>query len=284
MKTLYIDVYFLINLTVDILALYFSSLFFRLPIRVWRLVLAGCAGAAFATASVLCSGHRAAVVLFTALGFLSMILLCASGTRFFRLFRFALGFLLLEILIGGLVYFFYGILADVIQKVNIATGGGAENRNLFILSVIVLLSVGVLRLVCLSFSGTGSEQMCEVSFEFLSHIVRVEALVDSGNLLRDPLDGTPVMLWKASDASHRLCVSQTALRMPSKKKMKSRVRLIPVRNGANARILTGYRVESVTVRAGKKNEKVNLIIAIDEEDGTYGGYHALVPSAVLDIC
>ncbi len=284
MKTLYIDVYFLINLTVDILALHFSSLFFHLPLRVWRLTLAGVGGAAFATAAVLCSQNRFLVILFTVLGFLLMMALCTGGARLARSVRFALGFLVLEILIGGLVYFFYGILGNWMKNANIDINNGAENRNLLILSIIVLLSIGVLRLVCASFSGTSSERTCEVSFEFLSRSVRIGALVDSGNLLKDPLDGTPVMLWKASDASHRLPVHLTAGKLPTDERMKSRIRLIPVRSGNATRILTGYRMSDVTVSAGKKNGKVNLIIAIDEEGGTYGGYNALLPSAALDVC
>ncbi len=283
MKTLYIDVYFLINLTVDILALHFSSLFFHLPVRVWRLTLAGGIGAAFATATVLCSDHTALVVLFTVLGFLGMIFCTAGGVRLFRMTRFALGFLILEILIGGLVYFFYGLLGNLIKNADIDINSGAENRNLLILSVIVLLSIGILRLIGASFSGASSERSCEVSFDLLSRPFCVGALVDSGNLLRDPLDGTPVMLWKASDAKGKLPVG-LAGDTPTDSKMKSRIRLIPVRTSGRTRILTGYRVEGVTVTAGKKHEKVNLIIAIDEEDGTYGGYSALLPSAVLDAC
>lgn len=281
MKTLYIDVYFLINLTVDLLSLHVSSLFFHLPLRVWRLVLAGTVGAFFATAAVLCAGHGVLLVFCTVLGFVSMILLTAGGVRFFRMARFAFGFLLSEILIGGLVYFFYGILGDAIKNIGLSVKGGAENRKLLILSILVLLSVGVLRLVVASLSGTCSERFCSVSFDFFSVAVQVDALVDSGNLLRDPLDGTPVMLWKASDLTRRLPGGSLPKTPPPA--WKSRLRLIPV-HGEKSRILTGYRIDGVLLSAGRKKEKVNLIIAIDEEDGTFGGFCALLPSAVLDVC
>lgn len=284
MKTLYVDVYFLINMTVDILALHFSSLFFHLPIRTWRLTLAGVAGALFATAAVLCSENPWLVTALTLFGFFSMLLLAISGTGTLRSFRFAIGFLVLEILIGGLVYFFYGLLEKWIEKSDFALKNEAVNKNLLLLAVIVLLSIGVLRLVAVALSGTSSERVCTVSFDFLSHSVSTEALVDSGNLLKDPLDGTPVMLWKATDAAKHLPAEAIRSSSVSDPRLKSRLRLIPVRAGDHSRILTGYRTDGVTVTVGKKKEKVNLIIAIDEEDGTYGGCFSLLPSAVLDIC
>ena len=48
MRTFYIDVYFLINLTVDILALYFSAIFSKTPTSIKRLLIAGIIGAASA--------------------------------------------------------------------------------------------------------------------------------------------------------------------------------------------------------------------------------------------
>ena len=53
MKTFYIDVYFLINFTTDILALYFAASLNKIKSSAMRLILAGAFGAAVACAIVL---------------------------------------------------------------------------------------------------------------------------------------------------------------------------------------------------------------------------------------
>ena len=52
MQTLYIDVYFLINFTVDFLALYFASVFSRVPTSVKRLIFSSLLGALFASGMI----------------------------------------------------------------------------------------------------------------------------------------------------------------------------------------------------------------------------------------
>ena len=52
LKTLYIDVYFLINFTVDILSLYFASVFSKIPTSTKRLILSSVLGALVAVFAV----------------------------------------------------------------------------------------------------------------------------------------------------------------------------------------------------------------------------------------
>ena len=50
--TLYIDVYFLINFTVDILSLYFAAIFSKVPTTSKRIIIAGFLGAVAAVGIV----------------------------------------------------------------------------------------------------------------------------------------------------------------------------------------------------------------------------------------
>lgn len=285
MKTFYIDVYFLINFSVDLLALYFASLFFRIPTRLWRLCLSASVGAGAACAAVLLSLPLGVGLPLLSFLLLFMMRLATGRVGALRLLRFLFGFLLLELLLGGVVYFSYGLLEDLFEKPEIEANYGAENRGMLILAIVVFLSVGVLRLAIAAASSARSERVCEVSFSLFERRVRVCALVDSGNLLRDPLDGTAVMLWKADAAAGHLPPSLLGISGAEKSDgMKSRLRLIPVHRGNATRMLCGYRTEDAEVILEKRKERVKLIIAIDEEDGTYGGYGALLPSAVLDAC
>ena len=67
MKTLYIDVYFMINFTVDILAVFIAARMIHARITVKRLIMSGTVGALFATAELFFNNmllHIGASVLF----------------------------------------------------------------------------------------------------------------------------------------------------------------------------------------------------------------------------
>ena len=285
MRIFYIDIYFLINFTVDLLALYFATLFFRIPARLLRLCLSAGVGALTACALILLSEKSILSLLLAVPSLFLMLYIAAGRVRLFRFLRFALGFLFLELLLGGTVYFLYGALERLFDRLKIETNYGAENRKLLLFAVLVLLGVGALHLVSAALASARGEHICEVSFSLFERQIRVCALVDSGNLLRDPFDGTAVMLWKAEEASAFLPPALfDSRRIAERREGKSHLRLIPVRRGDQTRMLCGYRAEHAEVEIEKRRESVKLVIAIDEEDGTYGGYGALLPSAVLDAC
>ena len=59
-----------------------------------------------------------------------------------------------------------------------------------------------------------------------------------------------------------------------------RIRLIPVTRGDTTHVLTGFLADEVLI--GERGEGICATLAIDKEEGTYGGYLALVPSGVLN--
>ena len=110
MQVLYIDVYFLINFTVDLLALYFSAVLLHFPILRIRLAASAAIGALFAVAAVLMHERTVLVLLLCALSLFFMTVLVGKGGRGFRRIRLALLFLLFQMLIGGIVQAFRRLL------------------------------------------------------------------------------------------------------------------------------------------------------------------------------
>jgi hypothetical protein len=62
--------------------------------------------------------------------------------------------------------------------------------------------------------------------------------------------------------------------------LKTRVRLIPAKGIGGSKILMGLRCDLIRVNGSVSN--VNTI-AIDEEEGSYGGYYALAPASVINL-
>ena len=145
----------------------------------------------------------------------------------------------------------------------------------------MLLTFGILKLLFSVFSGIRAEE--KVSFEIVLNGRRVvaEALLDTGNLLRDPMSSTPVLLVKP-----RLIISLFPGGMPNINSKASnsfeRIRVIPVREGEQVKLLTGFVPNESYVLKKEKRERIAITVAIDNIGGSFGGYDALMPSAAVE--
>lgn len=282
--TLYIDVYFLINFTVDILSLYFAAIFSKVPTTSKRLIFAGFLGAVAAVGIVFLPE---VMLLKLVASFVSLIIMGYVATKPVKIKRktkFLLAFIIFEALFGGIVSFIWSALDKGLSNYFNDFQGGAVNRKMLFFSIIVLLSIGVFKMLVSFFSNIQSEGSVEVEISFLDKSARLEAFIDSGNLAVDPMDMTPVMLLKKDTASAILPDNIINLADPDtiEKNARKRIRLIPISRGGATHVLTGVKPDSVRILKEGKAEEISVTIAIDKEGGTYGGFGVLMPAAALD--
>ena len=283
MRTLYVDVYFLINLTVDILALYFAALFSKVPTTPRRIIIGGIFGAAFAVVITLVAENALLKLIFAAISLCIMGFFTTKRVSLNRRARFILIFFVFQALVGGIVSFVWGILDTYAYQYLILQSGGGVNRKMLFFSLIILLSIGVFKMLVSFFSNIEGEGACVVELNFLSKSYKTEAFIDSGNLAVDPMDMRPIMLLKKSEALKILPENVVELRDPDvvSREIRKRIRLIPISSGGATRVLTGIRMDSVYIIRKDNKEEISVTVAIDREGGTYGGYYALMPSSAL---
>ncbi len=282
MQTLYIDVYFLINFSVDLLSLHIASLFTKIKASKGAIIISALIGALYAVVLVFFSGNGSFFLIGALCYFYIVSVLMTNGCRIVRKVKFMTAFLFVEILLGGLVYFVYGALKRIATEEHYQEI--QSERELIVFSLIILLSIGVLKLLLLFFKNSFSEIKVKVKLTVFGNEYLFDALVDSGNFLRDPMDLAPVMLIKprmskkifpygTPDISETGNVSE---------KMKQRIRVIPISGINEKKILCGFRPDSTFVEKNGKYERINLIIAFDKEDGSFAGFDALIPYAALE--
>lgn len=280
MQTLYVDVYFLINFSVDVLSLYFASRIVKIRTTVLRLMLGGILGSIVAIANVFINNAVVGyITLF--LGFIAMMLVTVGGVGLYRRIKFAFCFSISEMLVGGFVYLLYDFLDGFLPKNSDAEG--VQNRGLLLLSVIILISVGVFKCLISLFSFSMGSNVVNVCIEMRGNKMCAEALVDSGNMATDPLDMRSVMLV-SSEISDELIGSrirdlEDLSILPID--LRKRFRLIPVSFGGDTKILIGFRPDRVTVKQDKKEAAVDVTLAIDKDGGGYGGTRILMPAAAI---
>ena len=281
MTVVYIDALFLLNLIVNYLLLLAAAKLAGEPLRRLRLA----AGAAL-------GGLYAAAIFFPGLGFLThplcklgaavlMLLTGFGGSR--RLLRVTLVFFGLSCAFGG------GIFA-----IGLLGGRGLTLRNGVLYSVmdlrILLLSAAVcyavLTLVFRRTARHGRREVLPAVLILEGRRVAVNALVDTGNTLTDPVTGRPVMVAEGSRLSPLLpgerVLDEKALRDPvgtlerlSRGGRGRRFRLLPYQAvGVECGMLLALRLDDARVGA---EDYGGILVALSPNpvsDG--GGYSALI--------
>ena len=284
MRTLYIDVYFLINFTVDILSLYFAVVFSKTPTSSRRLIVSALICALVAVLILLLPEYAVLklIIIGTALYFVGTFSIKKVSHK--RKIKFLFWFFVFEALIGGIFSFVWSMLDTYVYDFILSADGGGVNRKMLVFSLIILLTIGVFKMLVSFFSNIESEGVCKIEICFHGKSFFTDAFVDSGNLAVDPMDMRPVLLLKKCAAEQIFPENVIDLRDPDSvdKDTRKRIRLIPISRSEVTHVLTGIRVDEVYVINKNKKEEISVTVAIDKEGGTYGGYYALMPSCALE--
>ncbi|MBR4864998.1 MAG: sigma-E processing peptidase SpoIIGA [Oscillospiraceae bacterium] len=252
----YLDAVFLLNGTIDFLLMLSANRLCGYPSSVKRLLLAAMLGGIYGGACILpgFSFLGGIVWRLVALGLMAWI---AFGSGVSALRRGAL-FVLLSMALGGIA-------------LGLTQGGMTA----------ILLGIGCILFLCFAgFGGQPGAKYVPVELHHTDRTVRLTALVDTGNTLRDPITGCPVLVVGAQVARQLLGLTEKQLQSPLEAINSVKIpglRLVPYRSvGKDSGMLLAKRMKGVRIG----NWKGDPIVAFAPEglgnDGTYqaltGGY------------
>lgn len=277
LKTLYIDVYFMINLTVDILAVFVSLKMIHIGIKIKRIIICGILGGIFSIVELFIS-NKIISILLAALVLLFMTQITCSRASLSRRIKFLLAFYITTFLISGIVNYMYGLMDKYLKNIAVELNQ-TTNQKALVFSVMILLMIGALRLFIMMFSSAVNEKSLKIVIDIREKQLEVEALIDTGNLVKDPMNMNPVIFLKRNYAEMIFPKEVIELSrldtLPSE--YRKRIRLIPVTRGGQTHVMTGVKVDSVSIYRNNRGEEIDATVAIDKDGGTYGGYFALAP-------
>ena len=153
MQTLYIDVYFLVNFTVDLLSLYYASVFSKVPSSIKRIILASLVASASAVCVVFFGEQKILGVAVSAAGLVFSIIIGCVKVSFKRHVKFMISFLIFEALFGGGVSFIWGILDEYLYDAIASESTPPVNRKLLLFALMVLVFLGVFKMIVSFFSN-----------------------------------------------------------------------------------------------------------------------------------
>lgn len=274
----YIDLYFLVNASMDFLCLAMTAAILHRPARRRRLLLASLLGGLWAVFTLLSGISGALGVL---LDLLFAVILAAAAFsekhgRASRLLQNAGAFALLSALLGGLMTVLYRFLNRLELPLEALQGDSLSAWMFAVLAAVAgffTLRGGRL----FRRSGAIREVRLEVTVDGKTAVLH--ALVDSGNLLCDPLSGRSVAL--ADPAKLAPCLPPGllhALEHPedAPPEYARRVRLIPARTATGEGMLAAFAPDHLLVITKTERLSTNDLIALSPLGGAAAGFDALI--------
>lgn len=254
---MYLDVVMILNFLVDFLLLLGTNRLTGFPMGIHRSLLAAALGAVYAGICLLPGFY------FLGNTFWRIIALGAMACIAFGLDRSALRrgvvFVLLSMALGGIA-------------LGLGTGGFFPIL-LAALGVLIMCRVGLR-------SRLGGVSCLPVQICHQGQRVRLTALEDTGNSLRDPVTGNSVLVVEGEVAGRLLHLTQEQLRHPVETLASGVIKglhLIPFHSVGSAGLLLAYRFADVTI--GNKQGSV-LVAFTPEAIGRGEGYQALTGGAI----
>ncbi|MBQ9760947.1 MAG: sigma-E processing peptidase SpoIIGA [Clostridia bacterium] len=284
----YADLYFLINASMDFLCLTMSGKLLHRRSGMPRLLLGACLGGLYALAALL-FGLGGAVGLLADLGaatVLSMTVFFTYGMRFWRVLQSAAVYVLVSMVMGGIMSGLYTLLNRLDLPFEALQG---DTVSVWVLGMLALVAG-----IATSRGGRMlgfSQKTRHVTVEAILFGRRVElsAIVDSGNLLRDPISGRGVIVADRARLSGILPqsllqgadVQNGALtdwleRSPT---YAARVRLIPASGAFGTGLLVAILPDRLTVTEGRERYEADYLVAISRLGDGERDFDAVVPLA-----
>lgn len=274
MTTIYGDVLFAVNFSMDYIGLLITSRLIGRRPAPGRSLLAAAFGGVFGVCS--CFLRQKAYI--AILGAAVCLVMCAIAFGLGRpLFRIAPLYLGVSALMGGVMTFLYSM-----AGVDPAAAGASPGLSLF--CMVAFLGCGIAAAFSHLLNRTPRLGQAEVRVRHGTRSVTLTAMLDSGNLLHD-LNGDCAMVVKYSTVRALLpsAVRQAvdtgdsgclALLSP---RDKSRLTFLFAASPAGRKMLFGFRPDEITYRGAP----LRCVLALDPTEGDFSGCDAVLSPTVL---
>ena len=289
--TIYIDVVLIENLIMNYIILFATAIILKLKIKHIRLILASLIGAVYSILSYMSLLEIYSSIILKIILSIIIVYVAFYPPKVNQLWKDLLIFYLTSFVFGGAAFSLIYIIKpqEILMKNGLFLG-------IYPLKTIILGAILAFIIIITAFKIVKSkiskkDMICEIEIKLNEQEIKTKAMIDTGNLLKDPLTNTPVIVIE-----HTLlydCMPKEILnnleqilggeleKIPEEIRNKyiSKLKLIPFSSlGKQNGMLLGIKSEYVNIIQKDKNrKKENVIIGIYNKSLTKKGeYRALI--------
>ena len=289
--TIYIDVVFLENLVMNSIILIASGIILKKKLKWIRILLASSLGAVYTIIGYISVLEIYSNLVLKVILSILIIYIAFNPQTVKQLWKDLLIFYLTSFVFGGVAFALIYVVKpqDILMKNGLFLGTYPLKTVLLAAIVAFIILIATFAIVKTKFSK--KDMFCEVEVELNNKKIKTRAMIDTGNLLKEPITNTPVIVLE-----HTLlyeCVPKEILdnlesilggelvKIPEEIRNEyiSRLKLIPFASlGKQNGMLVGIKADSLKIiQDDQEKENKNVIIGIYNKSLTKRGeYRALI--------
>ena len=289
--TIYIDVVLIENLIMNFIILLATGLILKEKIKTIRLLLASLLGAIYSVISYMSILEIYSSIILKIILSIVIVYVAFNPQTMKKMWKDVLLFYLTSFVFGGAAFALIYIVKpqDILMKNGLFLG--TYPLKTIILGAILAFVIIITAFTVVKAKITKKDMFCEVEIQLNGKKIETTAMLDTGNLLKEPITNTPVIV-----VEHTLlydCIPKEILNNLDellggelnniteeiKEKYISKLKFIPFSSlGKQNGMLLGIKAESIKIKNLDKEEKrENVIIGIYNKSLTKRGeYRALI--------
>lgn len=288
-QTVYVDLFFMINFSMDFLCLFLTSKILHRQLPLWRALAAAALGGVYADVALLFPLDK----LLSVLTDLSVcVIMCAvvfhRKKKIKSLPLYILVFVAVSMALGG----FMTALFHFFNRTSLFQGAKnvqSDGISVWIFALLAIISAAITLIGGRFFTGRAAQKNAEIQVKYGGRSTCLRAMTDTGNLLQEPVSGRLCIVADLRAMSAVLPQEMIrAARSGNPSAMQrippehvKHVRLIPTHTASGEGMLLGVRMERITVKTEQGSREVDAMIALADLGKRADGNEALLPARLL---
>ena len=289
-QTVYADILFLINFSMDFLCFYITSSLLHRPFGKLRALFSSAIGGVYSVA-ILFSGFLPILDIICDIGVWILMCMFVFWSKNVRCGKFMLS----SAVYIGVAVTLGGIMTAVMNMMNLLGFSGITNDSgdgmpVWLFALVAVISGAATLGGGNFFREKQSERTADIEIVYLGKSVKLAAVCDSGNFVRDPISGKSVVvadiapLVKALPEPVVRAVRTNDASVLSELSHESakKLRLVPTRTATGGGMLFALAPDRLTVTLpGGDTHEVDALFAPIKLGGNAKGFQALIPPELL---
>ena len=288
--TIYIDIIFFENLIMNAIILYATAVMLKIKPRIVRVIISSTIGSIYVIITYISEIEIYTSTILKFILSVIMVYVAFNSSNVKRMWKQLAIFYLTSFVFGGVaLYLIYFIKPqEVFMKNGIFVGEYV--LKVILLGAIVAFTVIKISLKIIKTKINPKDMYCKIKVKLEDKIIETKAMIDTGNLVKEPITNTPVVILESSllegilpqkilnNLENILCGDFSLVSEEIQEKYISKLKCIPFSSlGKPNGLLVGIRADEIEVETEEKKISNNVIIGIYDKSLTKRGeYRALI--------
>ena len=272
----YGDLLFLINFSMDFLCFYISCYLLHQKLPTFRACIASCLGGIYSVLSLFIVTEKYLAIF---IDLLVLILMCLTvyltkNITFRKIVKGIFLYFFVSALLGGLMTALFSLFNRM--ELLVKDMGISEGIDVWVFAILALIGTFLTFFGGRIFRSSESRKTVMLEIESELGCVRVDALVDSGNLVSEPISGKSVAFVSVEkckniiDNTLYIAVKNNSNIDELPLNILSKIRVIPTKQISGEVLLMAQKFKKVILYNGKRKKEIDVYIGFVREENLSG--------------